>query len=674
MADNLLTTKLFAPALDSNKLVERSALNRHLDNGAMGKLTLVSAPAGFGKSTLVSGWLTSRQHDTAWLSLDTGDNEPGIFWQYVLAALQTVEPDIGHDASQILSSPQLANPHPALVSLLNEISARQLTFTLVLDDYHIIESPVIHDSLSFFLEHMPSTGHMLLLTRVDPPLPLGRLRANSDLSEIRAADLQFTIGETSEFLNKVMDLELSQEQITTLDKRTEGWVVGLKLAGLSLQRRPDTDRFIDAFSGSHQYILEYLTEEVLSTLSDSQQRFLLHTSILDAFCTSLCEAVTGEPDSQEIIDEAISTNLFVIPLDQSGEWFRYHHLFSELLRSLLARDFTNEVPGLHLRASSWYREAGYLAQAADHVFLSGDMERAKTYVIENWNAMLHRGGVNTVLKWVNRLPDHMAQDDVYLALANCWARHLSGRTLEMAPYVEYAGSAFKRLVDQEQLVGEQRGFVESQVYMMRSALLRSQEQFEDSVRYAEQAVEAVPTNIGIAAGPAWNLLGAAREGAGDIDGGIAAYQKGMGIAYSAENYLSAFAAVFWSTMYLIRQGRLTEAYDTCRLVIERATQDDLAGFPAFGLLYVALALIALERNQLDEARELVLRGGGFSEALRYGRTIRARLHLALGEPETAIAMLEDVERIVTATGEPHAIAEMHFEWAKLHINWVTQMR
>ena len=667
MADTLLTTKFFIPSPPPDTIVARTFLHRRLNDGANRKLTLVSAPAGFGKSTVVSSWLADRQNGTAWLSLEAEDNDPGTFWRYVLAALQTVEPGFGHDAKQIIGSPQVVNPQPALVSMLNEISANAFAFTLVLDDYHVIESPEVHDSLSFFLEHLPPTMHIFLLTRIDPPLPLGRLRAYGDLIEIRAADLQFSFDETVDFLDRVMNLDLDREQITTLERRTEGWVVGLKLAGLSLQRQQDRSAFIDAFSGSHQYILEYLTEEVLQTLSDSQRAFLLRTSILDSFCVPLCEIVTGDSASAKIIDELIADNLFVIPLDQSGEWFRYHHLFTQMLQALLQRDCGDEIPGLHLRAAAWYREAGHLAQAAEHVFRSGDLEQAKKYVVDNWNDMLHLGGVATVLKWVKRLPDEMARDDVYLALANCWARYLSGRTLLMALYVEYAEAAFERLTDQEALSGKQHGFVGAQVYLMRSALLLSQGQFAESVGYAEHAVEIVPPDIGIAAGPAWNLLGAARFGAGDAEGGIEAYQTGMDIAYAAKNYLSAFAAVFWSTIYLIRQGRLMEAYEQCSRAIERANQDGANRVPAFGLLYVALALITLERNQLNEACELVEKGGGFSEGLRYGRTIRARLNLALGEVETAIAMLEDVERIVLAAGEPHAIAEMHLEWARLHI-------
>ncbi|MBN1122423.1 MAG: hypothetical protein JXJ17_15210 [Anaerolineae bacterium] len=663
----LLTTKMFIPSSPMDSRVERSALYRRLNDSSGRKLTLVSAPAGFGKSTLISSWLAGRRDGAAWLSLDADDNDPGVFWQYVLTALQNIEPDFGLDAKQIISSPQLHNPQPVLVSMLNEISTNGFEFTLVLDDYHVIEAQEIHDSLSFFLEHLPPTIHVLILTRVDPPFSLGRLRANGNLTEIRAADLQFSLDETADFLGRVMHLSLTPEQISALEKRTEGWIVGLKLAALSLQRQPDSARFIDAFSGSHQYILEYLTEEVLHSLSADRRAFLLRTSILDSFCPSLCEAVTGDPDSLQIVADLLAENLFVIPLDQAGDWFRYHHLFTQLLQALLQRDFPAEIPDLHLRAADWYNDAGHLAQAAEHKFRSGDMQQAKTYVVDRWNDMLHRGGVTTVLKWAKRLPDDMAREDVNLALANCWARYLTGQSLAMAPYIDYAESDFNRLVDEGLLAGKQRGFIESQVYMMRSAFAQSQGRFDESVAYAEHAVRVVPPEMGIAAGPAWNLLGAARASTGDIDGGIDAYQTGIDIAYNARNFLSAFAAIFWSTVYLIRQGRLTEAHDGCQIILDRALADGLSNFPAVGLLYVALALIALERNHLDEAQALVEKSGGFSEALRYGRTIRARLYLALGEIETAKPVMEDVERIVLATGEPHASAEMHIEWAKMHI-------
>jgi LuxR family transcriptional regulator, maltose regulon positive regulatory protein len=667
MPETILTTKLYKPPMRSENIIERPALFHAMDAGIRQKLTLISAPAGFGKSTLASSWLAFRGKKAAWVSLDAGDNDPASFWQYVLAGLQSIEPGLGQEAEQIIRSPQVHDPQPALINILNEFSIYSQEFLLVLDDYHAIQSPAVHESFRFFLEHIPDTVHVVLVTRIDPPFSLGRLRADGELSEIRAADLQFSIKETGDFLRRVMNLDLSEQQITELEKLTEGWAVGLKLAGLSLQRQEEYASFIRAFTGSHKFILEYLTEEILHSLSESRRSFLLRTSILESFSAPLCDAVLKTTDSRSAIDELQSDNLFVVPLDFSGEWFRYHHLFSQLLQALLRRDFAAMIPELHLEAATWYRKNGQLSQAVEHAFRSGDLEEARDYVLNHWNDMLHTGGVTTVLKWVKQLPEEMVQTDIYLALANCWARHLTGQTLDMAPYVNYANAELERHLKQDLLTDEERGSVEAQVYLMQSALARSQGQFEHSVEYAEKAVNVVPPKIGFVVGPAWNLLGAARVSAGDIEGGIDAYKNGIEPAYTAKNYLSAFAAIFWGAVYQIKQGRLTQANSECQRAIERAATDGLSGFPAIGLLYITQAMIALERNQLDQAKSLVARGGGFSEALRYGRFIRAHLHLALGDLINASALMQEVERIVLSTGEPYAIAEMHCEWAKLHI-------
>ncbi len=667
MAICLLKTKMFIPTLPISILVERSQLYSKLDTGLHKKLMLISAPAGFGKSTLVSSWIKDRQIEAAWVSLDSNDNDPHIFWQYVLAAFQSINPQFGHDAGQIIRSPQVQNPQPVLVSMLNEISQQQIEFTLVLDDYHLIESANIHESLSFFLEYIPKKIHIILLTRVDPPFSLGKLRVQGELTELRASDLQFTHNESIIFLKQVMNLKLTDKQTLALEKRTEGWVVGLKLAALSLQHHENYDTFIDAFSGSHRYVLDYLTEEVINQLSESLREFLIQTSILDSFCPALCEAVTDNKHSQRIIETFQKDNLFVIPLDLEGKWYRYHHLFIQLLRALLHRDMVGDICDLHLRAMNWFDEHGQFDLAAEHAYKSGDMQAAKAYVLKRWNDMLHQGGVTHVLKWVKRLPPQMTQEDANLALANCWARYLTGQSAAMSPFVDAAQQDFERLQKEGGLTQNELDFIHSQIFMMCSALQISQGAFKDALVNAEKAIACVPQDMGIAVGPAWNLLGAAKASVGDINGGVEAYQNGIEIAYQARNFLSAFAAVFWSTVYMIRQGRLDEAMQHAQQFLNRGEQDGLQKFPAVGLLYVAQALIALEKNQIETAYTWVEKGGGFSEALRYGRTIRARLNLAMGETDSALSIMEDVERIVLATQETYAIAEMHLEWAKIHI-------
>jgi LuxR family maltose regulon positive regulatory protein len=667
MVETFLSTKLFIPPI-RHPFVVRERLNSLLETSRNQKITLVSAPAGFGKSTLVASWLENNNRKAAWLSLDKQDNSPTRFWSCIIKAIQTLKPEIGQNASEIAKSTQLRDIEPVVITLLNDLAVSQTSILLILDDYHAIDSLEIHNSFSFFLERLPPNIQVILLTRIDPQLPLGRLRAAGELCEIRASELQFSLDEASDFFKAVMHLDLTPDQIASLEKHTEGWIVGLKLAALSLQRQSDQDSFIQNFSGSHRFILDYLTEEVLNVLPEEQHFFLLQTSILDSFCADLCNAVTENPNSPKILEDLYRENMFIVPLDASGEWFRYHHLFKNLLEVLLEQSNPSDISKLHLRAMQWYEDSDHLAEAIDHAFQSGDIQQTKELIVKHYNPMLHRGGVKNVLEWVKRLPDGMAKENIDLALANCWALHLSGQTLAIAPYVDYADQTFEQMVAQNELQDEQIGLYQSQIYMMRSVLERSQGNLEKSLAYGEKAVQVVPTEIGYAAGPAWNLLGAARVSCGDIDGGIEAYRNGMEIGYQAKNLLSAFAAAFWATMYSIRQGNLSEAYLLCQGTLEQASNDNLLDFPATGLLYVAQSMIELEREHLDQARQLVLKGGSFSEALRYGRFIRANLYMALGDMENATATMKEIESILLATEEPYSIGEMHFEWARLAIH------
>ncbi|UCC62459.1 MAG: helix-turn-helix transcriptional regulator, partial [Anaerolineae bacterium] len=391
MPDILLTTKLFVPQT-APELVLRPHLTEHLNKGLTRQLTLISAPAGFGKSTLAAGWLAESGQPAAWLSLDEGDNDPVRFWTYFIAAVQAAHPDVGDEARQIVGSPQLRSAELVVVSLLNEIAELARDLVLVLDDYHAIQAEQIHGGLGYLLEHQPPNLHLVLIARVDPPLSLARLRAHGQLLEIRARDLQFSADEAATLFDDVMNLQLRPEQVAALHLRTEGWIVGLRLAALSLRGHPAYDTFIERFTGSHQFILDYLTEEVLRALPDAQRRFLLRTSILDRFCAPLCHAVTGDAASQRLLDEIRKGNLFLIPLgritsaEPGGHWFRYHHLFAEVLRALLERDHPDEMAALHLKAAAWFEDQGYAGEAVDHALRSGDMQRAKELILKHWTS------------------------------------------------------------------------------------------------------------------------------------------------------------------------------------------------------------------------------------------------------------------------------------------------
>jgi len=373
----LLTSKLSIPPLRPN-LVPRPRLIQRISDGLQSKrrLTLVSAPAGFGKTTLVVAWLMQSDHPTAWLSLDEADNDLLRFLAYLAAAFQQVDEEIGAPLLSALQSPQLPAIEKILTALLNEIALRADSLILVLDDYHLLSETAILEVMEFLLHHQPPQLHLVLITREDPALPLAKLRARDKLTEIRAWDLRFTQEETNAFLQGVMGLELTRQDVAALEDRTEGWAVGLQLAGLSMQRQADLKAFIADFSGSHRYILDYLTDEVLQQQPESIRSFLLHTSILDHLSGPLCDALTGRIDSDKLLTHLEAANLFCVPLDEERRWYRYHHLFSDLLRNQLTRSQPEWIPELHRRASRWYEENGDIQAAIDHALQDTDLTQA----------------------------------------------------------------------------------------------------------------------------------------------------------------------------------------------------------------------------------------------------------------------------------------------------------
>ena len=664
MPATILTTKLHVPAI-RREFVPRPRLLAQLDAGTQRKLTLISAPAGFGKSTLVAEWLANGFSHVAWVSLDDGDNEARQFWMYVIAAFQQLNPEIGMDAAEILNAAQLRTTQPVVINLLNDLAQSQEKIILVLDDYHLIENQHIHDMLVFLLAHQPPNLHLVLITRIDPPLSLARLRARGQLAEIRAADLQFTEHEVFTLLNTVMLFNLSPQHVSALANRTEGWAVGLHLAAISLQNTAATGAFIEQFAGSHQFVLDYLTEEVLRGLPETQRRFLLQTSILDRFNEPLCRAVMGETTNANTLSAIRSNNLFIIPLDEHGHWFRYHHLFAELLHAALQSEYPEQLADLHRNASAWLAAEGFIDEAVKHALRSGDMAYAKAQIVQHWAATVHQGKVSTVLRWLDALPGEFSQHDLDVALARCWALHLSGQTPAIAPCLDAA----EKLSSTVTLPTPQRGIIVSQLAMMRSVLARANGDHVAAVAHAEAAVNVVPQYVLYAAGPAWNMLGAARAGAGDLDGAIDAFEHGIELAYTGDNLLSAFVSTFGQAAYLVQQGQLNIAVEKCRAALARAEQDGQADFPAVGLLHIVLARLALERQALDVAESHLAAGlqitrlGGFSEAIRFGRYARAQLAGAQGNYEQARAIFEETEPVILAMDDPYLTGELNREWA-----------
>jgi len=395
MAAPLLTTKLYIPPVRP-ECVSRPRLIERLNAGLDRKLTLVSAPAGFGKTTLLSEWVHSRGRSetcpsVAWVSLDKGDNDPARFWAYVIAALQTVQTEIGETALVALGSRQPPPVEAILNGLINEIAKVPGPFVLVLDDVHVITEQRVHEALTFLLDHLPPQMHVTVSSRADPPWPLARLRARGEMTELRASDLRFSDKEAAAFLNDVMRLDLSPEDIDALEARAEGWIVGLQMAALSMRGRKDVSGFIRAFTGTHRFILDYLVEEVLDQQSPAVQEFLLRTSILERLTGPLCDAVADRSDSRTVLAQLEQANLFLLPLDDERRWYRYHRLFADLLRSRLEQTHPDQVPTLHIQASEWYEGNGLIAEAVSHALAAGDMDQAVRLIEGNALTIINQG-------------------------------------------------------------------------------------------------------------------------------------------------------------------------------------------------------------------------------------------------------------------------------------------
>ena len=422
---NLVWTKLWPPATRAG-MVPRASLESLLQAGLQAKLCLVDAPAGFGKTTLLTQWCAAAGGRVAWVSLDEGDNDPTRFWVYVVEALRTVEPDVGTSALDALGRPSVDLYRTVLPGLLNELSTSGSPLALVLDDYHLITNPTCHQTLTFFLDHLPAGVHVVLSARADPPLPLARMRARGELAEIRVTDLQFTDQEAAALLNDSMGLQLATDDVERLAERTEGWAAGLVLAGLSLRGRPDASAFIAAFHGDNRHVADYLGAEVLARQPEPIRTFLLRTSILERLSGPLCDAVLEVDGSAELLAELERSNLFLVPLDDRREWYRYHHLFAELLRLELANHDAALLPTLHQRAAAWHRQVGNVEAAIGHASAAGEFTQAAGLIARHWLPYWRRGQRATVARWLNGLPEEAILADPPVAYVAAWIRGYSG--------------------------------------------------------------------------------------------------------------------------------------------------------------------------------------------------------------------------------------------------------
>ena len=678
MSTTVLATKLYIPPPRA-KIILRSRLIERLNEGLQRKLTLISASAGFGKTTLVSEWIASCERPVAWLSLDEGDNDPTRFLTYFVTALQTfaqrsprreskverIAARLGEGVLGVLQSPQPPPIESVLTALINEITNIPDDFIFVLDDYHIIDSKPVDNALTFLLEHLPPQMHLVITTREDPQLPLARLRARGQLTELRAADLRFTPTEAAEFLNQAMSLQLSAEDIAALEARTEGWITGLQLAALalqgsvSMQGHADTSRFIQSFTGSHRFVLDYLVAEVLQRQPEHIRSFLLQTAILERLSGPLCDAVTGQAGSSGILEILERGNLFIVPLDDQRQWYRYHHLFTEVLLAHALEEQPGQILLLHKRASAWYEQNNLPAEATRHALTARDFERAAGLIEKTYPAMDSSFQSAVWLRWVRKLPDEVVRARPVLSFEYARALMDSGEFEASKPWLQDA---------EQRLEGSAEGMVVTDEAQFRNlpvkiALAHSnhaqvQGDIGGAVKYAELALELSPEEDSYSHAMAAVTLGMAYLSRGDLDGAQRALSVWMNYCQKVGNIIFAVATGAYLADIIVVQGRLREAERTYKQSIQLASTHDQSVRHVTANLYLGLGLLYHEQGNQQSAAQHLSKSGELGEQTALmdwpyrWRLAQARLKEAEGDLETALDLLDEAKGLYVRTSLP----------------------
>jgi LuxR family maltose regulon positive regulatory protein len=650
MSGDLLQTKLYVPAVRPN-LVPRPQLISRLNHGLRSghKLTLLSAPAGFGKTTLISEWIAGCERPSAWLSLDEGDNEPTHFLRCFVASLQRIAPNIGQAVLAGLQSPQPPSTQAILTTLLNEIATLPNSFALVLDDYHVIDAQPIDKVLTFLLEHLPPQMHLVITTREDPDVPLARLRARSQLTELRAADLRFTPGEAAAFLHQVMGLNLSAKEVATLETRTEGWIAGLQLAALALQGQisrqgnKNAQDFIDSFSGSHRYVLDYLIEEVLKQQSESVQTFLLQTAVLERLSGSLCDALTGQGNGQTTLEMLDHANLFIVPLDGERRWYRYHHLFADLLRQRLQQG-TDEraVADLHIRASQWYENNDLALEAFHHAVAANDVERAAR-LVEGEGVPLHfRGVVFPILNWLASLPTAVLDARPVLWVMYASALSMVGQMADVEEKLQAAEAALQDAVPDDKV----RNLI-GHIAAIQALLAAVQNQPDAIITQSHRALEFLhPDNTAVRTATIWKL-GIAYHLQGDRAAARRAYSEAISASQASGNLVINISATSGLGNIQEAENQLHQAAQTYRRILQQAGDRlPVAAIEA----HLGLARVCYAWNDLDAVQQHGEQGIQLAQQLGDNdrfvlyKVILARLKLAQGDMAGAAAFWAEADR------------------------------
>jgi LuxR family maltose regulon positive regulatory protein len=692
MTDQILTTKLYIPPIRA-KRVSRSHLIERLDAGRDSRLILISAPAGFGKTTLISEWIAEFDRQVAWLTLDEDDNDLTRFVSYFVAALRTIEfptdsfGEIGESASLALKSAQLPPFESILTDLINEITAFPGEMVLCLDDYHLIQTKEIHDALAFFLEHLPPNFHLVILTRADPPLPLARLRGRGQLNEIRASDLRFSNDEATEFLNHILGLSLSPDEVTTLVTNSEGWVTGLQLAGLSIMNLDpeSTSDFIEHFSGRYHVILDYLVDEVLSRQPKHVQRFLLVTSILERMTGPLCDAIlvaeslpgdgslgaAEKYDSGALLANLYQDNIFLVPLDEEHRWYRYHQLFKELLQARLREVQPELIPELHRRAAEWIEANGFLPEAVHHALAAEDFEMAADVIhratqnLSSWSSI----DVATLQGWLKALPEQVIHSRPWLRLFESRALYATGRwesgwriLRELEEYLE----ANLTLPDADRLL--------MLVNTDQASIAAVQGDVSQAIDYAQRTLAKLsPQDVGMKM-RALVILGKAQSRAGEVREAEQAYSQAIALARKSDIAFAAVPFVFNLADLQIAQGGLRQAYETCQQALKMGTVDGEL-IPVTGYAGLALGSIYYEHNQLQIAGDELIEGlkrlteGGTADSSGVIHSKLALVRLAQGDIEGAQSAIQKAAQMAALVNVPRVSGLIAAHQARI---WLAQ--
>ncbi|PKH40885.1 LuxR family transcriptional regulator, maltose regulon positive regulatory protein [Nocardioides alpinus] len=666
----LIETKLFLPTPRPGR-VPRPRLRERLDRGLEARLMLVSAPAGFGKTTLLVDWMASADASVAasprgaWLALDSRDNDPGRFWTYVVAAVRTAVPGVGEGALGLLEDPQ-SPVEGALTSLVNELAATDVDLVLLLDDYHVIEAPTVHAGMAFLLAHLPPRVHLVLATRSDPPLPLALLRARGDLVEVRAADLRFTTQEAASYLNEVMGLDLAPADVRALEGRTEGWIAALQLAALSMTGRDDVSGFIAGFTGDDRYVVDYLVEEVLQRLPDDLQDFLLRTSVLDRMNGALCNALTGRTDGRGSLEALERDNLFVVPLDDRRHWYRYHHLFADVLRGRLLDAQPDLVQELHAMAATWHEQEGDIVESIRHSLLGADFVGAAE-LVESLLPSFRRDRREAIMRgWIEALPSEVLQARPVLGNALAGARMSTGEfdgVDELLDATEdWLASGAQRPGPSTRGAGvddDEYRRLPGDLAVHRAGIALVRGDVERTLEHARRALDHVGEGGDhLTRGAAFALRGLAAWSGGDLATAHASYAACLVEFERIDHVSDVLACSITLADIEVVQGRLRSAAQTYRSALALADRHHTPVLRGRADMHVGLAARHREADDLDAARlelarsrDLGEQAGLLQDAYRW-RLVMAGIREAEGDVEAAIDLLDESERLYVGDFSP----------------------